>query len=559
MKDTLLIQYQKEVDYLRTASKLFSKKHPEKSSEPKEIHKENDINMAQLLDGFAKNLSKTNHLIENSHHQLNESLLWILAPHYLSSIPSLTVGHLSKKNGSFTDPIFIPRNTCFSSTDSNQKKYYFTSSYDLTIWPIEITHCVSLNNKITLTLSSLTSFKTLAEKGLDKLMLYLDKEKPQATKIQSILCENLKHIEINHTKNSHLLNTSHFNKHGFSDDIFIVPFHNTLETSSRLLIEYAIFPEKFYFFEITNLKNYLLSIEENIIEISFIIERSEITESFQINSSYFKLHCTPLINIFEKILDPFLLDYTKDEYPLHPNQPLSDSHHEIETVTSLQLSLAEKEISCTPFYKTKYQDDPEFFYYTHKNRDDHTFFISFSEKNFSLSKKEYPLICATTLCSNVCTQKLASENTHLIFSIVNKKTKYVEDMQALTSLTPKKRWITSHSDYWHYLSLILCPPALFPLDETDITEVFKQHLLDSIAINPELTQTLSKAILSAKQTRVLKRLQHNSNSLARGIELTLTLQSQHIENSTLFITVLRTYLARIAPLNSFIHLKVNEV
>lgn len=557
MKNNLTEYYQKELSYIRTAAKAFSENHPNlTTSLAVQANTDEDSAIAHLLESFTQLNTKLQSQLHDQHYELAESLLWVLAPHYLRNVPAFTIAKIKLTEHEIHEPISLSKQTSFYIQDASYKKYYFTSCHSLKIWPLTLHTQFSSSTQLSLTLLSPLAFKALGQQGFDSIKLYLDKQKNYAEKLHTLLYQHLEKIEIKFDDNIILLNISSFKKTGIDTENNILSYSENIDQATKLLIEYIAFPEKFYFFEITQLMHLVENVDHQEITFIFTFNHPHFITN-EIENDCFKLNCIPLINLFPKQLDPFFWNYTQSQHPLYPTQTPNEANSEIENIIDCTVSMGNKSYYCPPVYYAKHSENDNFFYYLQKKYQEETLCsLALIQTHTDLESTDIPMICIQANCSNLNTERLLLEKNNLFFTLRDKRIKYIKGAQAISPLTSKRKWITHFEDYWKYLSLTTLNTSLFNLHETDITTYFKNHLLSCSSINSAYYTFVTHHILSVQCRSLTKRASHSSTLLNHGIELTLHINTECQENLVLFKTVLQTYLKLNTPINSFIDLHI---
>mgnify|MGYP001463912731 FL=1 len=92
MEDLTLRYYDMEMRYLREAAKEFANAHPDKAA-LLDLDKAGipDPFVERLFEGFAFSMGRLRQKIDDDLPELTEGLVGMLWPHYLRTVPSLSV------------------------------------------------------------------------------------------------------------------------------------------------------------------------------------------------------------------------------------------------------------------------------------------------------------------------------------------------------------------------------------------------------------------------------------------------------------------------------------
>ena len=119
-----------------------------------------------------------------------------------------------------------------------------------------------------------------------------------------------------------------------------------------MLREYFAFPQRFLFFELTGLTEALQACEGDQVDLMIVLNEQEVRlEERRIDSTYFELYCTPVINLFPKRADRILMSDRFSEFHVvaDKTRPLDFELFQIESVTGYGVH-ADEEQEFRPFY-----------------------------------------------------------------------------------------------------------------------------------------------------------------------------------------------------------------
>ena len=115
----------------------------------------------------------------------------------------------------------------------------------------------------------------------------------------------------------HYLSNEHLKPVGFEHDEAVVPYSFRSSSGFRLLVEHFIFPEKFKFFELQNIRH-VLPRDSNTTTLYFYLDTESTELEKQVDKDMFLLGCTPIINMFEQEIEPIRPELSEYEYKLAP-------------------------------------------------------------------------------------------------------------------------------------------------------------------------------------------------------------------------------------------------
>ena len=140
----------------------------------------------------------------------------------------------------------------------------------------------------------------------------------------------------------------------------MVPYSHRSFVGHRLLMEYFSFPEKFFFVDVTGLKDIWSAGFTNSVELVFLVSEVDNEDrrqrlELEVTAKTFRLGCTPIVNLFSQVAEPIQLTQKKYEYAVHPDvrRPYATEVFSIDDVSAI--NTANQEIkNLDPFYSLKH-------------------------------------------------------------------------------------------------------------------------------------------------------------------------------------------------------------
>ncbi len=385
MRDELLDYYERELTFLRQMGQEFSEKYPKIAGRLLlEAGGSEDPHVERLIEAFAFLAGRVHLKIDDEFPEITEALLGILYPHYIRPIPSMSIVEfrLDPEQGKLTTGLKIPRASLLYSRPVDGVPCRFTTSYDLTLWPLTVAEAQwttpdrlqpslkapSAAAVLRLQLRCLpdVSFKALE---LDRLRLYLHGESNLIHSLYELMLCNCGQILVRdpgQPKQRPLeLPPGSLVPVGFSEAEAMLPYTRRSFGGYRLLQEYFAFPEKFFFIELTGLDALRAAGFDAQAEFIFLIKPFERTERQQqlelgISAKTFRPDCAPVVNLFPHTAEPILLDQLRHEYPVVPD---------VRRRHALEIFSIEDVVSANPQTQEITRYDPFFSYRHAKNRE----------------------------------------------------------------------------------------------------------------------------------------------------------------------------------------------
>ncbi len=339
MRDDLLFHYSQELTYLRYLGAEFANKYPKVASRLLlEAGKCEDPHVERLLEAFAFLAARIYQKIDDEFPEVVESLLSILYPYYLRPIPSASVVafYLDPDQGKLTTGLPIPKGSLLYSAPVQGQPLKFRTCFDTTLWPLEVKAAdwrtadrlqppVPLSGAAAVIRLEINCFAdvTFAKLDLKTLRLFLHGEGNVINSLIELLCNNCVQIMARDlsapTKKAVVFPPGSLRQVGFKPDEGLFPFPRRCFWGYRLLQEYFSFPEKFWFLDLSGFENLAAADFGDKIELLFFIsdfERSDRRQTLElgISKNTFRLSCAPVVNLFEQVAEPILMEQKRFEY-----------------------------------------------------------------------------------------------------------------------------------------------------------------------------------------------------------------------------------------------------
>jgi type VI secretion system protein ImpG len=382
MRDDLLFYYERELTYLRHLGADFAAKYPKVAGRlALEAGKCDDPHVERLLEAFAFLAARVHLKIDDEFPEVVESLLAILYPHYLSPIPSMSIVqfHLDPEQGKLTSGLRIPKETKLFSAPVHGVPCQFRTSYDTTLWPLQVKSSswrapdrlnlpVRLRSAVGAVSLRLDCFQdiTFDKLELRALRFFLHGDATFTQSLIELLFNNCGQIIIRDlspgSQKFITLDGSNLRQAGLTPDEFMLPYPRRSFIGTRLIQEYFAFPEKFLFVDLSGFDQVAAAGFGSSIEVIFVIsdfERAERRQNLELGLSEttFRLGCTPIINLFPVVAEPILLEQKKYEYRIVPDARREQflDIFSIDEVTGMASDQPEP-VLFRPFYSHRHQD-----------------------------------------------------------------------------------------------------------------------------------------------------------------------------------------------------------
>jgi len=588
MREELLEYYERELTYLRQMGGEFARKYPKVAGrlllDPERC---DDPHVSRLLEGFAFLAARIHRRIDDDFPEISEALTRIIHPGYLRPMPSMTIVECQADpaQGKKTAGMRIPRGTpLVSKATVEGLPCRFQTSYDVDLWPFSVADAewrqperMKRPPRATVGIQAVAAarlrlrcHKDVIFTGLpiSRLRFHLAGDANVIYSLYELFSDRCIEIQLRDPKDERKLislEPLHLRMVGFDADESLLPFVRRSMDGHRLLQEYFAFPEKFLFFDLDGLEPLAQSGFGEEAEIVFLFSSFERSERQQVmelgvNERTFRLGCTPAINLFPQTAEPILLNQTRHEYTIVP-----DNRHSawmeifsIEEVVATNPRLRQS-IVLEPMHayrhQTRKRDDLAFWVASrHLNElGEHqpsTMTISIVDLTGAFTEPDADVLMVKTLCSNFDLpsrfQYGAETGDFEATGFAAAKT-----VTGLRRPTPSIDPPGGQGHLWRLISLLsLNYLSLNEEGRTALQEILRLHnLTGSTASDNEVGSILKMNSAPAFS------LVSSAYGLipARGIQVELELDEQQFAGAGayLFSAVLDRFLSSYAAMNSF--------
>lgn len=328
--------YQRELEQLRTLAAEFSRSHP--AVAPLLAGPSSDPDVERLLEGTAYLTGQLAQKLDESYDRIAENLSAIVLPQLLRDIPSCTVVRFTPK-AALKAPLAIPKGSRVGSTEVDGVSCVFSTTGPVELAPMRLAGVeadIRPGNAPRLRLHfALTAAGAL--RGLTRLRLHLTGPRANAAHRLYALLFHTTGITLNIGARALRLPASSLRPVGFDPEEGLFPYPPTAWEGYRLLQEYYVFPEKFFFLDVMLPPGGIEAENEERLTCTFELD-ARLPEQFPTFShGDFALFATPAVNLFPFDTIPIKADLRRESYPVRPNATKGDAYvpYQVESVTAV--------------------------------------------------------------------------------------------------------------------------------------------------------------------------------------------------------------------------------
>jgi type VI secretion system protein ImpG len=591
MRDDLLLNYERELDYLRKSAAQFAEKYPKVASRlALEPTKCEDPHVERLLESFAFLAARIHLKMEDEFPEITEGMLSIVYPQLVRPIPSMSVVEfqLDPEKGKLTSGMKIERNSQLFSKPIGGVPCTFRTCYDTTLWPLTVSAvelsapsrlkpAVKTNDSAWAVRLELRCARDVNFAGLklDKLRFFLDGESGLVNILYELLFSRLNRIVVRDlTDGSRLapvtLPASAIKAVGFEADEGMVAYPSSTFAGHRLLMEYFTFPEKFFFLDLTGLECVAAAGFKDAIEIIFLISEIEGEGRVQrleleVSKKTFRLGCSPVVNLFSQVAEPIQLNQRKYEYAVIPDvrRPYSMEIYSIDEVNEIN-STNQKITAYEPFYSLRHstkKEDRSCFWLarrrpsTRTNDDGTDISLSLVDLSTSSVDPDAAILSVRTTCTNRdLPGRLPFGNQDSDFEMEGAAA--MRRIVALRKPTLPVRPALGKSTLWRLVShLSLNYLSLVEGGKGALQEILRLYDVGRTAYSQNVIQSILNIQSQPHFTRLIS---EQGVNFARGVRIDMEIDEDQFTGggAFLFACVLERFFGMSASLNSFTQLSV---
>ena len=381
MDDLTLRYYEAEMRYLREAGKEFSRAHPDRAA-MLNLDKAGarDPYVERMFEGFAFLMGRLREKLDDDLPELTEGLVSLLWPHYMRTIPSLSIVEFVPDWRQLRQSEVLPENFSVLSRPVGPGKTtcQYRTTREIALQPLHLADArlqIEPDGRAAIRLRFECSESVdWSKTGIDKVSLYLNGDSPVASALHLALTRRVQAMYARHasTRSERVHFDGWCKPMGFDDVDRLWPKGESSFSGYQLLLEYFSFRQKFMFVELRGLERIGLTPGSTWFEIDMALSEGWPSD-LPFDSENFRLHCAPVINLFTLEADPLTLNPLENEYMLRPLR-VQDGHTEIYSVDAIHGAVKNGKHPYVPFTSFRHRggmmrhDAPERYFHTRVKR-----------------------------------------------------------------------------------------------------------------------------------------------------------------------------------------------
>ncbi len=366
--------YQDELSYLRELGREFAQAYP--TLAPMLADRGVDPDVERLLEGVAFLTGRIRQKLDDELPEFIHSLSALLFPHLARPLPSASILEIVPIANALREVHVVPAGTEFATVPVDGVSCTFQSSMACTLAPvvIEDVRLESLpgaRQQLCIGLRS-ASGAPLANVLPDGLRLHFAGETHVAYALLLAVLRQSIDVTITSAQQPRAqarelsLGTRSLRWVGFEENEGLLPMSRHVFPGFRLLEEYYVLPAKFAFVDVRDVRRLgEVDKEATRATLAFRFDRA-LPAATRVTAQNIRLHCVPVVNVFETTADPIRLTPTRERFVVRP-AGLPPSHGEVYAITNVQAILrgSSTRVVIPPFYE-----------FSHVGSSDHGFYVT---------------------------------------------------------------------------------------------------------------------------------------------------------------------------------------
>jgi len=374
------VYYQDELQYLREVGPEFANANPEIARFLADRGSDPDVE--RILEGVAFLTGRIRQKLDDELPELTANMMALLWPHYLRPIPSMTILELLPNIQAMQAPLNVQAGAEFASIPIEGTPCRYRSCWPVTLRPWALGE-VRLETASAQPVRLVMMLRTSARASLEDLQLgsvrfHLAGEPRTAFALYLLLVAHVEHVTVSDGSSrpdraEEVLSAEQIVPAGLRRAEAVLPYPPHAFPGYRLLQEYLTFRDRFLFVDLKGLDRAVRRLElTDAVEIVVTFNRR--LESLPlVSAENVRLHCAPVINLFQHPSEPIRLKHDRTEYLLQPsNAGVADRRHlevfSVDQVMGLSRQGAMESHEYAPFYSFRHMTtDPTTasYYQTH--------------------------------------------------------------------------------------------------------------------------------------------------------------------------------------------------
>ncbi len=327
--------YQDELRYLREVGPEFARANPELARFLGDRGSDPDVE--RVLEGVAFLCGRVRQKLDDELPELTANMMALLWPHYLRPVPSMSVLELLPDVEGMRSPLVVEAGAEFASVPVDGTRCRYRSCWPVTLRPwtlrqARLETAAAQPVRLVLRLQAAAKAK-LEDLDLGSVRFHLAGDPAAAFALYLLLAAHTDHLTVSGGSDAPnrpevVLPASSVAPAGLDRAEGVLPYPAHSFPGYRLLQEYFAFKERFLFVDVDGLDRAVEKLGlQDTIEVAITFNRR--LETFPlISAPNLRLHCVPIINLFQHSADPIRVEHDRVQYLIQPAKTgVADRRH----------------------------------------------------------------------------------------------------------------------------------------------------------------------------------------------------------------------------------------
>lgn len=315
--------FEDELTYLRQLGKEFAEAYPQLA--PMLMGAGGDPDVDRLLEGVAFLTGRIRQKIDDEFPEVIYAIAALLFPQLVSPLPSTSILEISPIPNVLRGPRVLPAGTEFGSVKvRGDRSCTFRSSAacELVPWKLDVVRLEPVPGGLAQLRLELQPEGSLALDQLlpERVRLHLADEARYSLQLLASLVHHVGGVTLYNAEAPHEtveIGADSIVPWGFEDDQALLPLPESTFPGFRLLQEYFTLPSKFCFVEVRNLRR-AKALGSPCKRLGLLIRFRAPLGVSEVTSQHVRLHCVPIVNVFQTTAEPLRITPQREEYLVRP-------------------------------------------------------------------------------------------------------------------------------------------------------------------------------------------------------------------------------------------------
>jgi type VI secretion system protein ImpG len=327
--------YQDELRYLREVGPEFARSNPEIARYLADAGSDPDVE--RLLEGVAFLCGRVRQKLDDELPELTGSLMSLLWPHYLRPIPSMTILEFLPEVEGMQAPVVVDAGAEFASRPVDGTRCRYRAGWPTTLRPwllrdVRLDTTPGRPARLILVLQAAPKAKW-ENLELESVRLHLAGDPRTAFTLYLLLAAHVDNVSVSdgaqgRERREVTLPGENVSAAGLLRGENVVPYPAHIFPGYGLIQDYFTFKERFLFVDVRGLEPAVASVKpRDTLEVTFTFNRR--LESYPlVTAENVRLHCVPIVNLFEHHAEPIRLSHDRVRYLVQPSRTgIADRRH----------------------------------------------------------------------------------------------------------------------------------------------------------------------------------------------------------------------------------------